>query len=261
MTVDRTLLPHTFGSWFARFTALTQVQQEAIPVIASGQDALICSATASGKTEAYAAPAAELVLRNPGEGVQVLIIAPTRALTNDLKRRLEGPMGLVQVGFGRYTGEHKEKVSGALPSIVVATPEALDSLLARRGPLLRSVRMVVLDEIHVLDSTPRGDQLRILLRRLDQVASQRPQRVAVSATVDRPEELALRYLKNPKPVVVPGIRKILGRCFPGRAPESIGAHLDDLASHGMKKILVYSPGSFFNLFRINKYERKPSYRK
>lgn len=239
MSVDRALLPHTFGSWFTRFTELTQVQKEAIPVIVSGCDSLVCSATASGKTEAYAAPAAELVLRTPSAGVQVLIIAPTRALTNDLKRRLEGPMGLVQVSFGRYTGEHKEKVDGRLPSIVVATPEALDSLLARRAHLLRSVRMVVLDEIHVLDGTPRGDQLRILLHRLENTADQRPQRVAVSATVARPRQLAMRYLSDPTLVVVAGLRRILGRSFRGRGYESMGAHLDDLAGHGLKKILVF----------------------
>ena len=239
MSVDRALLPHTFGNWFTRFAELTQVQREAIPIIMSGRDALLCSATASGKTEAYAAPAAELVLREDVEGTAALIIAPTRALTNDLKRRLEGLMGLTHVSFGRYTGEHKEKVDGRLPSVVVATPEAVDSLIARRPGMLRDVRMVVLDEIHVLDSTLRGDQLRILLNRLEGVTNQRPQRVAASATVDRPEELALRYLKDPEVVVVPGLRRILGRVFHGRGIEFMVEHLDDLAKNKLKKVLVF----------------------
>ena len=239
MSVDRALLPHTLGNWFGRFNSLTDVQMEAIPVIMTGRDALICSATASGKTEAYGAPAVELVLREGGEGTIVLIIAPTRALTNDLKRRLEGPMGLSHVTFGRYTGEHKEKFGGKLPQIVVATPEAVDSLIARRPAMLKAIRLVVLDEIHVLDSTPRGDQLRILLHRLENLCEQRPQRVAVSATVDRPDKLALRYLHDPSVVVVPGLRKIKGRVFHGRGTESMGAHLDDLAGHQLKKVLVF----------------------
>ena len=148
-------------------------------------------------------------------------------------------MGLVEISFGRYTGEHKERTSGKLPAVVIVTPESLDSLLARRPATLRATRMVVLDEIHVLDSTPRGDQLRILLQRLEQVAETRPQRVAASATVDRPEELGARYLEDPVRVVVPGIRRILGRAFEGRSPACMAAHLDDLASHGLKKLLVF----------------------
>ena len=242
MTVDRRLLPVTFGPWFARFQGLTEVQVQAIPPIMEGRDVLICSATATGKTEAFAAPAAEFVRRHgdaDGSGASVLIVVPTRALANDLKRRLEGPMGLVDVSFGRYTGEHKERVRGRLPAVVIVTPEALDSLLARRPSVLRATRLVVLDEIHVLDGTPRGDQLRVLLRRLELVTERRPQRVAASATVDRPEELGRRYLTDPALVVVPGIRRILGRPFTGRSAESMRAHLDDLAGHGFKKLLVF----------------------
>lgn len=239
MTVDRRLLPVTFGPWFARFPGLTEVQQSAIPPIVAGRDVLISSATATGKTEAYAAPAAELVRRTGGPSAAVLIVAPTRALTNDLKRRLEGPMGLVHVSLGRYTGEHKERVDGELPSVVIATPEALDSLLARRSSALRATRLVVLDEIHVLDNTPRGDQLRVLLHRLEQVTEHRPQRVAASATVDQPDELGRRYLADPVVVTAPGLRKILGRRFVGRAPGQMAAHLDDLAGHGFRKVLAF----------------------
>jgi len=239
MTVDRSLLPHTFGPWFARFDRLTEVQQRAIPAILSGRDVLVCSATASGKTEAFAAPAAEMVRKQRLGPASVLIIAPTRALSNDLKRRLDGPMGLVEVSFGRYTGEHKERVDGHLPSIAVATPEALDSLLARRPQALRETRLVILDEIHVLDNTPRGDQLRVLLHRLDGVTAVRAQRVAASATVDRPAELAARYLRDAELVLVPGLRRIRARGFDGRGPAAMAAHLDDLAGHGLKKVLVF----------------------
>jgi ATP-dependent Lhr-like helicase len=239
MTVDRRLLPITFGPWFARFQGLTEVQRLAIPPIMAGHDVLICSATASGKTEAYAAPAAEILRQHERESAAALVIAPTRALTNDLKRRLEGPMGNVDVSLGRYTGEHKERVGGKLPAVVIATPEAVDSLLARRPAALQATRYVVLDEIHVLDSTPRGDQLRVLLHRLEQVTRIRPQRVAASATVDRPHELAGRFLRAGVQVVVPGIRKILARPFEGRDPTQVAAHLDDLAGHGFKKLLVF----------------------
>jgi len=239
VTLDRRALPHTFGPWFARFTALTEVQRRAIPPILEGRDLLMCSATASGKTEAYAAPAVELVRRVGGGSARVVVVAPTRALGNDLRRRLEGPVGLVDVSLGRYTGEHKERVGGRLPAMMITTPEALDSLLARRPGALRGTRMVVVDEIHVLDNTPRGDQLRALLHRLEAAADSRPQRVAASATVDRPEELGRRYLRNPTVIVVPGIRKIFGRAFEGRSPVAVARHLEELAARRRKKVLVF----------------------
>lgn len=239
MSVDRRLLPRTFGPWFGRFPGLTRVQQEAIPLILTGRDVLLCSATASGKTEAYAAPAAEIVLAHGAAPASVLIVSPTRALANDLKRRLEAPMSLVDVPFGRYTGEHKERSDGQIRSIAIVTPEALDSLLSRRPSALAATRLVVVDEVHVLDGTPRGDQLRVLLHRLTQVSSCALQRVAASATVDRPQELAARYLVDPAVVVVPGARKLVGRGFDGRAPEQMRAHLDTLLEHGLRKVLVF----------------------
>lgn len=239
MNVDRRLLPRTFGPWFGRFQSLTRVQQEAIPLILAGRDVLLCSATASGKTEAYAAPAAEIALAHGAAPASVLIVSPTRALANDLKRRLEAPMALVDVPFGRYTGEHKERTGGRIRAIAVVTPEALDSLLARRPAALAATRLVVVDEVHVLDGTPRGDQLRVLLHRLADVSQGGLQRVAASATVDRPHELGARYLVDPALVVVQGARKLIGRAFDGRAPAQMRAHLDTLNEHGFRKVLVF----------------------
>ncbi|MEZ6018431.1 MAG: DEAD/DEAH box helicase [Planctomycetota bacterium] len=240
MSVDRTHLPRTFGPWFTRFQGLTAVQQQAIPPIVAGHDVLLCSATASGKTEAYAAPAAERAAARNNAPATVLILSPTRALANDLKRRLEGPMSLVGVTFGRYTGEHKERSAGGLCAVTVLTPEALDSLLTRRASALRQTCMVVIDEVHVIDGTPRGDHLRVLLHRLT-LTSQHPiQRVAVSATVDDPEALAARYLSaDHVQVIVPGSRRLLGRAFDKRTPEALREHLNTLADAGLRKILIF----------------------
>ncbi|MBL8897955.1 MAG: DEAD/DEAH box helicase [Planctomycetes bacterium] len=237
--VDRRLLPHTFGPWFGRFENLREIQRRAIPAILHRRDALLCSATASGKTEAYAAPAAEIAIAAGRPSAAVVVVCPTRALANDLKRRLEGPMQLVELSFGRYTGEHKERVAGHFPSVVVTTPEALDSILARRAALLRALQVVVVDEIHVLDGTPRGDHLRLLLQRLDFAAGRAVQRVAASATVEAPETLAARYLRDAAIAVVPGARTILGRAFAGSSNAAMALHLDELAEAGFKKLLVF----------------------
>ena len=171
---------------------------------------------------------------------RLLLVSPTRALANDLKRRLEVRMEDVGVSFGRFTGEHKDRVDGRLPSVLVITPEALDSLLARRPAVLRQLGAVVLDEIHLLDNTPRGDQLRILLQRLDRITDGSIQRVAASATVADPEGLAARYLCRPVVVRAGGRRTIRARSFDGTGPVDVARHLALLVERGFRKVLIFA---------------------
>lgn len=235
----RGLLPRTYTAFLGRFARPSEVQLAAVPEVLAGRDVLLCAPTASGKTEAYAAPAVERLGAARVERPALVVVSPTRALANDLKRRLEGPMHGVGVRFGRYTGEHKERIDGALPEVLVTTPEALDSLLARRAASLAGVRCVVLDEIHVLDGTPRGDQVRVLLERLERGAELRPQRIAASATVEQPSELAARYLVDAAVVDVAGARQIRARFFAGTGPEDLARHLGELARAGLRKVLVF----------------------
>ncbi len=235
----RDLLPRTFPAFLGRFQRLTPIQEEGVPPILAGQDVLLAAPTATGKTEAYAAPLAERLLAGNRGPFSVLVVSPTRALANDLKRRLEQRMAAVGVAFGRHTGEHKERVASRRPEIAVTTPEALDSLLSRRPEELEGVQAVVLDEIHVLDGTVRGDQARILLHRLEQRARTRPQRIAVSATVSDAEAVAGRYLADPVIACRPGRRPIRARGFAGRDAESLAEHLETLARAGFRKVLAF----------------------
>lgn len=235
----RSSIPRAFGAFLGGFARTTEVQDRAIPAIVSGRDVLIMAPTASGKTEAFAAPAAELVLARGGGSFRVLIVSPTRALANDLERRLEGRIQQLGVGLGRYTGEHKEKVGGVWPDVAILTPETLDSLLARRPRSLAGVLMVVLDEIHVIDGTTRGDHVRVLLHRLERAAKQRPQRVAASATVEDPRATATRYLRDAEQILVGGARQIRAKCFRGTSPAGLANHLTELAVSGFRKVLVF----------------------
>ncbi|MCA9320262.1 MAG: DEAD/DEAH box helicase [Planctomycetes bacterium] len=236
----RDFLPRSWNAFFGQFHTLTPIQTQAIEPILAGRDVLLSAPTASGKTEAFAAPAAEIVLAAPKrEGLLVLIVSPTRALANDLKRRLESRFDALGVRFGRYTGEHKERIDGRMPDVAVTTPEALDSILARRPQIVRDLRLIVLDEIHVLDGTPRGDQLRVLLHRLDLVTERRPQRLAASATIDTPDALGARYLEDAVITQAQGARRIAARPFAGRGPVEMQAHLRFLAGEGFRKVLVF----------------------
>lgn len=211
-----------------------------IAAVLSGRDTLLCAPTASGKTEAYTAPLVERILGGSRGGLRLLIVSPTRALANDLKRRLHARLLELGVSFGRYTGEHKELTQGRLPEVVVTTPEALDSLLARRPYVLKTLQSLVIDEVHVLDGTPRGDQLRILLHRLDGViGGRRVQRIAASATISDPAGLAQRYLEDSEVVIVPGRRQIGAKAFRGTAVTDVARHLQELAGAGFRKILLF----------------------
>lgn len=219
----RKLLTRTWYPFLGRFPQPTRIQQEAIPRILGGEAVLIASATATGKTEAYTAPLVERLLREKWSGgASLLIVSPTRALVNDLFRRLEPPMRQLGVPLGRKTGDYSEialtsaeRDAGEKAAVLVTTPESLDSMLARRPETLKCVRAIVLDELHVLDGTARGDQLAVLVTRLERlvmgVAAQAAtrggavplplQRVAATATAARTEDVARRYL-GPRAVVV-----------------------------------------------------------
>lgn len=242
MALTRSELPRSFGAFFGRFARPTPIQERAAPLLLEGKNVLVIAPTATGKTEAYAAPLAERFLGNPlrTRSVHTIFVAPTRALTNDLYRRLAPPMAALDIDFGRYTGEHKESSSGALPSFVVTTPEALDSLVSRRPEALASTRAVVVDELHILDGTPRGDQLRIVLHRLTGLARPDLQLAAASATVADPAALAARYLGKAEVVMeLAGQRTIRARRFFGRDPKQVATHLEELARAGFRKILVF----------------------
>jgi len=205
----KALIPKAWYAFLARFGTPTRIQLNGIPAIMDGYPTLLIAPTASGKTEAYAAPIAEMILAGP-EPRNLLgwIVSPTRALVNDLTRRLAPPLSAMGLSVGRRTGEHRE-ISGARPPhIVVTTPESLDSLLARSPALFLRARFLVLDEVHMLDATPRGDQLACLVSRLGRIAPVL-QVITSSATVDDPAGLANRYLGSPnKRIQVPGDRPI-----------------------------------------------------
>ena len=96
-------------AFFGGFSSLRNVQRAALPRILAGQDVLVASATASGKTEAVLAPlVARTRDRLPADRIRLLLIAPTRALVNDLAERLDGPLGRLGLTCGRQTSDHRD---------------------------------------------------------------------------------------------------------------------------------------------------------
>lgn len=211
MDIKNTLV-HTWIPFFSRFGRLTVVQENTIPKILDGENVVVISPAATGKTEAVIAP---LIERNyklnvratsqsrgletpPTCGLRILYISPTRALVNDLYRRLQDPLEYLNLTLQRKTGDRPSIDEKKLPFLLLTTPESFDSLLTRRPKVFTQLKAVVLDELHLLDNTPRGDQLRILLERLRRITPN-IQYVALSATIDD-VGIGARYFPDSKVV-------------------------------------------------------------
>jgi ATP-dependent helicase Lhr and Lhr-like helicase len=208
-------MPRTWNAFFSGFGGLRPVQLQSIPPIVGGSDVLITAPTAGGKTQAAMAPLCERLLGEGWSGLSVLLITPTRALVNDLYDRLATPLSNLRIALGRKTSDHAMS-KGGVYQVLITTPESLESLMTFRREVLVDIRAVVLDEIHLLDGTPRGDQLRTLLNRLTVFIGAAPsrqsltcQRVAMSATVDDPDRLAGTFLSDSHKIIsIPGQRRI-----------------------------------------------------
>lgn len=141
------------------------------------------------------------------EGLSILYITPTRALANDLYDRLHEQISELDLTIAIKTGDKPHFKEKKPPNILITTPESLDSLLCRYPQALNCIKAVVLDEIHILDGTYRGDQLRILLKRLREISSDFST-YALSATVSSPEIMGRRYMDNFEVINSGGSREI-----------------------------------------------------
>ncbi|MEM2530396.1 MAG: DEAD/DEAH box helicase, partial [Candidatus Bathyarchaeia archaeon] len=176
------------------FSSPTRAQEEAIPLIMSGENVLLISPTASGKTEASILPVLNaLINERPGPGIKVLYITPLRALNRDLLDRLEwwcNRLGL-RVGVRHGDTEVRERSSQARnpPDLLITTPETLQAMLT--GKLmkrnLRALRCVIVDELHELAEDKRGSQLSLALERIRWLVGRDFQLIGLSATIGSPE--------------------------------------------------------------------------
>ena len=204
----RNILKYSWTPFFSKFGKLTSIQNETIPKILNGSNVIIVSPTATGKTEAVIAPVAEKVIKTRSEGLSVVYVVPTRALANDSLQRIEGPLADMGISISLKHGD-KPYLPKKLPNFIITTPESLDSLICRRPEAFSNLNTIILDEIHLLDSTYRGDQLRILIKRLESlVYGGLFSTHLLSATLSNPNEIAERYVGNFEIVSAPGFREI-----------------------------------------------------
>ena len=159
---------------------------------------LLCSSTASGKTEAAFFPILTELWENPPQSVGALYIAPLKSLINDQFYRIEEL--LEQSGIpvthwhGDVAGSHKKKLLERPRGILQITPESLEAMLINRNNdlvrLFGDLRYVVLDEIHTLTGSDRGNQILCQLSRIGRLIGRQPRRIGLSATIGDPPQAA-----------------------------------------------------------------------
>lgn len=204
----RKKLERTWITFFGRYGKFLPVQLKAIPVVLQGKNVMIISPTASGKTEAVVAPILERCIKENWRKMSILYISPTRALANDMYYRLNEQLKELGLSLSLKTGDRPKFNPDNPPDFLITTPESLDSLICRHRASFENVKAVVLDEIHLIDNTYRGDQMRILLRRLRHITKDDFNIYTLSATVVNPEDVGSRYLGNFEIVISPGKREI-----------------------------------------------------
>jgi ATP-dependent helicase Lhr and Lhr-like helicase len=201
--------------WFeAVFTAPTRPQVEGWPAIARGESTLILAPTGTGKTLAAFLWCVNRIMFSAvpenDRRCRVLYISPIKALAVDVERNLRAPLvGIAQAAQRLGSGFHEPTVSirtGDTPQaerarfarhpsdILISTPESLYLLLTSNArEMLRSIEVVVIDEIHALVPSKRGSHLALSMERLQHLVGRPLQRVGLSAT-QRPLEEVARYL-------------------------------------------------------------------
>lgn len=187
-------LPPEIAEWFATQGWVPHPHQLAL--LETRGDNLLIAPTGGGKTLAGFLPTlAEL--RHLFTGLHTLYVSPLKALTNDIARNLAAPVRALgldirvedRTGDTRPTQRARQRVDP--PHILLTTPESLALMLSypEAPRIFANLRHVIIDEIHALAESKRGDQLMLGLARLRGLA---PELVAtgLSATVENPAQLA-----------------------------------------------------------------------
>ncbi|KXF89836.1 ligase-associated DNA damage response DEXH box helicase [Phaeobacter inhibens] len=223
-------LPDVITDWFSTRGWTIHPHQQEMLDRAGDPATLLIAPTGGGKTMAGFLPTlADLATgehRSEYRGLHTLYVSPLKALAADIKRNLRTPvedMGLpirIDDRTGDTPASRKRSQRADPPHILLTTPESLALLTSYEDAprMFAGLKRVVLDEIHALAESKRGDQLMLALTRLQAICPDM-RRVGLSATVDDPAAIAQYLARNPDPCNI-----VLAD--PGPAPDIQMLHTD-----------------------------------
>ncbi|MBN9288043.1 MAG: DEAD/DEAH box helicase [Gammaproteobacteria bacterium 39-13] len=214
--------------WFIQSLGYpTEPQQQGWPSILKGKTTLISAPTGSGKTlTAFLACLNELIVKAVNgrlcDETEVLYISPLKALGNDIQKNLMKPLHeittlakqhnivlpdiRVAVRTGDTLAKERQKMLKNKPHILITTPESLYILLTaeKSRDMLKTVKTVIVDEIHAIARDKRGVHLTLSLERLEALTLQSPVRIGLSATQKPLTEIAhyLAGTNRPIPTII-----------------------------------------------------------
>ncbi|MFD2263976.1 ligase-associated DNA damage response DEXH box helicase [Lacibacterium aquatile] len=197
------LLPTRFTDWFARRGWSPRDHQLALLAEAKvGRDALLIAPTGGGKTLAGFLPSLVDLSDTPSDGLHTLYISPLKALAVDIARNLDTPIAEMNLGIraetrtGDTPANRRARQKTKPPHLLMTTPESLALLLSHEDApqFFASLKCIILDELHALAGTKRGELLALGLARLTKLAPA-ARRIGLSATVAH-EDALLAYLSR-----------------------------------------------------------------
>lgn len=217
---------------------------------------LLIAPTGAGKTLSGFLPTLAELADGTFQGLHTIYVSPLKALAADIKRNLTTPVSEMNLSIrvedrtGDTTNTVKKRQRADPPQILLTTPESLALLTSYEDAprLFSSVKRIIIDEIHALAESKRGDQLFLALSRIQSFAPAL-RRVGLSATVDDPQEIASLLARHPDPCPIhyadagppPDIQMLETKAAPpwsgGGAAHAIPEVLDLIKAH--KTTLIF----------------------
>ena len=222
-----THLPPLFENWFAQKGWSIHPHQHDMLARAAAPALLLIAPTGGGNSLSGFLPTLIDLAQQPHAGLHTLYISPLKALAADIKRNLRTPVEEMNLDIrieertGDTTATMRKRQRADPPHILLTTPESLALLVSYEDAArtFKGLKRVVIDEIHALADSKRGDQMMLALSRLNTLCPGL-KRVGLSATVEDPAAIAHLMARHPDPC------EIL-HADPGPAPDIAMLHTDE----------------------------------
>ncbi|MCE8522440.1 ligase-associated DNA damage response DEXH box helicase [Ruegeria pomeroyi] len=199
-------LPALLTDWFTAKGWSVHPHQQAMFDRADRPATLLIAPTGGGKTMAGFLPTLAELATGQHQGLHTLYVSPLKALAADIKRNLRTPVDEIGLAIriedrtGDTSATQKKRQRADPPHILLTTPESLALLTSYEDAprMFAGLRRVLVDEIHALAESKRGDQLMLALARLQTICPDL-RRVGLSATVEDPQAIARFLARHPDP--------------------------------------------------------------